>query len=145
MEHDFEVELQDIVEAVETAEVMSLFFPMLGKAVVVDTRSSETEGPLVQIMPLVASPNERLRILRRLRPEFPRIRDRTVIPWPRYVNSLVTLGIWDRIMDRMAASGHEKASLACIAVLGKLKDLERQELAEVVNGQNYHTLWSAVD
>jgi hypothetical protein len=122
-----------------------LFFPMLGKAVVIDTRSSETEGPLVQIMPLVASPQERIRILRRLRPRFPRIRDLTVIPWPRYVNSLVTLGIWDRITYRMAASGHEKASIACVTVLDQLRDLEQRELAEVVNGQNYHTLWSAVD
>ena len=144
MKGDFEVDLQEVIDCVETAEVMSLFILTLGKAVVIDTRSSEAEDPLVRIMPLVASPRERIR-LQRLRPGFPRVRDLMVIPWPRYVNSLVTLGIWDRITERFVDSGYEEAAAACVSVLEELRLLEKQKLAEVVRGQNYHTLWSSTD
>jgi hypothetical protein len=145
MEGDFEVDLQEVIDCVKTAEVMSIFIPTLRKAVVIDTRSSEAEGPLVRIMPLVASPQERVRSLRRLRPGFPSVRDLTVIPWPRYVNSLVTLGIWDRIIKRFVDSGYQEAATACVAVLEELRRLEKEELAEVVRGQDYHTLWSSSD
>ena len=145
MEGDFEVALQEVIDSVENAEVMSLFFPTFGKAVVIDTRSTEDEGPLIRIMPMVASPQERIRSLRRLRPGFPRVHNLTVIPWPRYVNSLVTLGIWDRIIKRFVDSGHQEAATACVAVLEELRRLEKEELAEVVRGQDYHTLWSSSD
>jgi hypothetical protein len=145
MEGDFEVALQEVIDSVENAEVMSLFFPTFGKAVVIDTRSTEDEGPLIRIMPMVASPQERIRSLRRLRPGFPRVQNLTVIPWPRYVNSLLTLGIWDRIVKRLVDSGHEEAATACASVLEELKRLEKRELAAVVLGEDYHTLWSASD
>ena len=128
---------------IDNAEVMSVFFPALRKAVVIDTRSNDQEGPSVRIMPMVASPQERARALRRLRPNFPRLRNLTLIPWPRYVDSLVRLGVWDRIVDRFKRSGHDEAVRACRAVMVELRRLEKAGLAAVVRGENYQTLWSA--
>ena len=143
MNGDFYLDLQEVMESADSAEVVSLFFPMFGKAVIIDTRSFGDQGPLVQIMPMVASPRERLRILRSLRPAFPRVNSLTVIPWPRYVNSLVTLGVWDRIVRRLAESGHDKAVVECASVLDELRRLEKAELGAVVSGQNYYTVWSS--
>ena len=66
MDGDFLLDTEEVIESVEKAEVMSLYLPALGKAVVIDTRSNDTQGPLVSITPMVASPQERLRSLRRL-------------------------------------------------------------------------------
>ncbi len=78
-----------------------------------------------------------------MRSGFPRIESLTVIPWPRYVDSLVSLGVWDRIVARLAASGHDDAAGACDEVLLELRRLEKAELAAVLSGATYHTIWSA--
>ena len=143
MDDDLAYDIDEVMKNLDTAEVMSLFFPTLRKAVVIDMRSNDNEGPMVRIMPMAASPQERLRSVRRLRPGFPRLQNLTLIPWPRYVDSLVTLGIWERIVNRFIASGHKEAADACHTVLEELRSLEKLELASVVRGENYHTIWSA--
>ena len=143
MDSDYVLDLEEVIEKVENAEVMSLYFPTFGKALVVDTRFSEKEGPLVRIMRMVASPQERIRSIRRLRPGFPRPRSLTLIAWPRYVDSLVSLGIWDRVVQRLVQAGNDEAAALCEAVLGELRRLEKAGLAAVVLGEDYHTVWSS--
>ncbi len=143
MDDEFVFNLDEVMTTIDDAEVMSLFFPTFRKAVVIDTRSHDGEGPMVRILPMAASPQERLRTIRRLRPGLPRLRTLTLIPWPRYVESLVGLGVWDRIVNRLRASGHDEVVQHCDAVLQDLRNLERLELAAVVRGENYHTVWAA--
>ena len=144
MDDDVKDDLDEVMENIDRAEAMSVFFPTLRKAVVIDTRSNESSGPLVGIMPMAASPQERLRSMSRLRPGFPKLRGLTLIPWPRYVDSLVTLGVWGRIVRRFEDSGDEEMVAVCRSVLEELKALEKAELASVVAGENYHTIWSAL-
>ena len=143
MDPDFDRDLDEVKKSIGGAEALSIFFPSLRKAVVVDTRTIEGEGPMVRVMPMVASPQERLRSIRRLRPGFPRLRTVTLIPWTRYVDSLVTTGVWERIEERLKSSGHEAAASACESVLQELMGLEKTELSNVVRGENFHTIWSA--
>ncbi len=143
MDDDLTYDLDEVMKNLGTAEVMSLFFPTLRKSVVIDTRYNDDEGPMIRIMPMAASPQERLRSIRRLRPGFPRLQNLTLIPWPRYVDSLITLGIWDRIVNRFIASGHKEIAVSCHSILEELQRLEKTELASVVRGENYHTIWSA--
>jgi hypothetical protein len=143
MDGDFVLDIEDVNDSVEHAEVMSLSFPKFNQALVIDTRSNSAEGPLVCIMPMVGSPQERIRSIHKVRTGFPRIESLTVIPWPRYVDSLVSLGVWDRIKDRLAASGHNAPNAACDALLKDLRRLEKEEIAAVLTGDNYHTIWSA--
>ena len=143
MDGDFVLDLEDVNDSVEHAEVMSLSFPKFNKALVIDTRSNSADGPLVCIMPMVGSPQERIRSIRKIRPEFPRIESLTVIPWPRYVESLVSLGVWDRIIARLTALGHDAPGDACNTLLKELRQLEKEEIASVLSGDNYHTIWSA--
>ena len=98
MDDEFVFSLEEVITNIDTSQVMSLFFPAFRKAVVIDTRSNDEEGAMVRILPMAASPQERLRTIRRLRPKFPRLRTLTLIPWPRYVESLVSMGVWDRIV-----------------------------------------------
>jgi len=143
MDEDLGDDLDELMSNIDGAEAMSIFFPTLRKAVVIDTRQSEDEGPLIRIMPMAASPQERMRSIRRLRPNFPRLRNLTLIPWFRYVDSLVKLGIWDRLIERFRDIGNEEAVASCGTVLEELRRLEQAELVAVVLGENYHTIWSA--
>ena len=141
MDGDFVLNMDEVIQSIENADVMSLYLPALSKAVVIDTRSNETDGPMIALLPMAASPEERLRSLRRLRPSFPRVSGLTVVEWTRYVDSLVTLGVWDRIVQRFVESGQDDAVGACETVLSELRRLERAELTAAVLGVNYHTLW----
>ncbi len=143
MNGDFDDELDEVMNSIDQAEVMSLFFPTLRTAVIVDTRCNDDEGPLVRIMPMAASPEERLRSLRKLRPSFPRLQALTLVPWTRYVDSLVSLGVWERLVQRVGASGYPEAVAALDPILEELRRLEKAEMVSVVRGDNYHTLWSA--
>jgi len=143
MSGEFEMDPQEVIESVESAEVLSLSFITLRKALVIDTRRSGSEGPLVRIMAIVGSPQERIKSIRRLRAGFLRVRSLTVIPWPRYVDSLVALWIWERILGRVAESGDQAAVTACEEALVELTRLEKAEMAAVVKGERYHTIWAS--
>ena len=116
---DFEYDLDEVKRNIDSAEVMSVFFPALRRSVVIDTRTNEHDGPMERIMPMVAT--------------------------PRYIDSLVGLGVWERIVNRFEKAGQSEAVAACEAVLEELRALEKAEMAAVVRGENYHTLWSARD
>lgn len=141
MDGDFRVDLGDIQKNLEGAEVISLYFPLLRKALLVDTRHDAVDGPLVKVVPMVDSIEERLRSLRRLRPRFPRPESLAVIPWPKYVSSLKRLGLWDRLVQRMAALGDVGTVRACQTAFEELCQLEREEVAAAIKGERYHSLW----
>ena len=143
MDGDFVLDLDEVMDSLENGEVISLSFPTFNKALVIDTRSSEHEGPLVCVCPVVGSPRERIRVLRSMRPDFPRVHNITVIPWPKSVASLVNLGVWERLVSRFEKDGQFEATKECDAALRELRTLEKSELAAVVAGENYHTIWSA--
>tara|TARA_B100000949_G_C13909900_1_gene296354 strand:- start:57 stop:494 length:438 start_codon:yes stop_codon:yes gene_type:complete len=143
MDGDLDQDLHEVMKKIDDSEVVSLFFPTLRKAVVIDTRSNEIDGPMIRIMPMVASPQERVRSITKLRSEFPRVKNLTLIPWPRYVDSLANLGVWDRVVKRVKDTGYEEAVSTCEEVLEELRRLEKVELASVVRGENFHTIWSA--
>ena len=141
MDGDFRINIDEVIRNVETAEVFSIFFPILRKSIVFDCRATLETPPMVKILPMVGSIEERLRSIRRLRGNFPALESMTVIPWPRRVESLVRLGIWDRIIQRLVDSGYKETVKACVKALEDLKRLEIEEMAAVIRGDNYHTLW----
>ena len=141
MDDDFALELDDILMSIDSAEVISLYFPMLWKAVVIDTRSDEIQGPLVNLSGMVDSPEERLRSIRRMRPSFPKVHNLTLIPWVRSIEGLVNHGVWQRIVDRFEKIGHHEAVDACETILDELSDLETSEIASAIIGRNYETIW----
>ena len=142
MDGDFELDVDEILTDLKDADVLSIFFPMFRKSLVLDMRSTEQSGPMVKIMPMVASPQERMRAIRRLRPGFPRRHSLSVVAWPRYVESLRANGIWQRLVDRLVEAGHKRAAEYMEKALAELSRQEKAEMARVVMGENYHTIWT---
>ena len=142
MDGDFRIDLDDLLKNVNTAEVISFYFPVLRKTLLVDTRFTVEDAPMVRIVQMAGSLDERQRSLRRLRPQFSRPNSITVIPWPKYVDSLVELGVWAKVLERIAYSGHKEAVRKCEEVLEEMRRLEKDELAAVISGENYHTMWA---
>ena len=92
--------LNDILENVKTSEVTSIFFPYLRKSILIDLRSNDSDGPAVILTDMVSTPQERIRSLKQLRPNFPEIEKMIIIPWFRYVDTLITSGIWNALIER---------------------------------------------
>ena len=108
MEGDFSLDLDEALKNIEIAEVISVYFPMLRKSLLVDIRTSFEETPIIRIVPMALSVEERSRSLKKMRPSLDRPQSITVLPWPKYINSLVDLGIWDMILNRLVDSGDSK-------------------------------------
>ena len=73
--------LNDILENVKTSEVTSIFFPYLRKSILIDLRSNDSDGPAVILTDMVSTPQERIRSLKQLRPNFPEIEKLGGIFW----------------------------------------------------------------
>jgi hypothetical protein len=142
MDMEFAIDLQRIRASLEGAEVLFLFFPLLRKALVVDFRCTREEPPLVRIAPMTRSRAERMRSLRRMRPHWPRPKMWVAIPWHRSIDSLFRLRMADALLERVALCGHPTAVTRCRLALQELQGLEAKELAAVVKGENYYTLWA---
>ncbi|NQW18668.1 MAG: hypothetical protein HQ478_14425 [Chloroflexi bacterium] len=142
MSWDYGVDLGAIVGHVESSETFSVFFPSLRKALVVDMRHGPEEGPMVRVLPMARSPQERLRSLRRLRPHLPRATQMVAIPWPSYVANIVRSGVWDKLAERISESGSEDAVRALAHSLAELRQHESSELATLIRGDHYETIWS---
>ena len=142
MDGDFRIDLDEVLKNIDSAEVISIYFPLLRKTILIDTRFTEEDPPMIRIVPMATTPEERHRVLRRLRPHFPKPKAITVVPWPKYVESLVHLGVWRKVLERFVYSGHKEAVQACNQVLEEMYELEIEELSAVITGENYHTMWA---
>lgn len=138
----FEVDLDSALASIRDAEVISLYFPHLRKTLLIDTRTDERTGPLVAVVEMANSSQERLRSLRRMRPQFPRPDSITLIPWQRRAVTLRDLGVWRGIEARLTAIAPDTRTLEdAAACLDELRVCERRELRHAITGEQYHTLW----
>lgn len=143
MNSDFMFDIDGMLKSIDNADVVSIFFPSLRRALVVDPRSNDRHSVMVQIAPMASSPQERLRLIRRQRPGLPRVRNLAVIPWTRYVDSLIRLGLWGKLIDRLDRAGEYDAIDECERALSELRGMERAEQVNAIIGKNYHTIWAA--
>ena len=142
MDMDFPVDLAEYGRRIEGAEVLTVYFPMLGRTLLLDLRCTANIPPFIRVVNSVRGPEERLRYLRRVRTGLPRPADLTALFWPRFVHSLVRLGVFERMLERTAATGHPSAVQDCREALRELQQLERAEIASVICGEHYHTVWA---
>ena len=75
--------------------------PYFGKTVLIDVRSNETDGPALILTDMVRSPRERIRSMDKLRPGFGDPEKMVLIPWVRYLETLVESGIWDLVVRKL--------------------------------------------
>ena len=137
----FEIDIDAVNQNVDEAEVVCIYFPMLRKTLLVDTRTTEDVGPLVCVVDMVENAQERFRLLRRLRPQLDRPRSITLVPWVRSVGSLRATGVWGRLTARLSACGDADCLDAASRCLEELHALERHELLSALTGRDHRTLW----
>ena len=142
MNADFPVEMNEVLQTIEGADVITILFPIMRHSLVVDARSSSDVGPMVKVLPMTRSLDERIRGVHRMRPEFPRPDQMAVIPWPKYVASLINLGVADALAKRITSSGSTDALRDFRQAIEQLARLEKSEMVQVIRGENYHTIWS---
>ncbi|MCH2309504.1 MAG: hypothetical protein MK345_00370 [SAR202 cluster bacterium] len=134
-------DLNDVKANILEADVISIFFPNFKKSVLVDTRSTETDGPSIMLTPMARSPRERIKSMEKLRPGFPEVKNMILIPWLRYIFSLEESGIWELLVNRLEQSTLLNSNPAANTILNELKNLENIELLEVIKGNTYQTIW----
>ena len=144
MDGDFRIDLDEAFRNIEVSEVISIYFPLFRKTLLIDTRYSQDESPMIKIVPMALSIEERSRTLKKLRPNFEKPRSITVLPWPKYIDSLVGLGVWEKVLQRLVDLGYTGVIKKCNRVLEDLYEFELKEVAAVIHGDNYHTMWTRI-
>ncbi|MEE8046642.1 MAG: hypothetical protein V3T49_07375 [Dehalococcoidia bacterium] len=142
MDFGFGSGVDGVFKFIENAEVMAIFFPKFGQSVVIDVRPKEGEPPLVRVVPMARSIADRLRSIKRMRPALPRPQDIVAIPWVGYVSSMKTSGLWDKILSRIEQAEFPDALKAAEKAFDELVRMERRELAQLIMGEQYETLWA---
>ena len=145
LDSDSQIDLDRVVQNIDEADVITIYFPLLGKTLILDTRRNENTGPLITIVPIATDSVARYQSFRKLRPSFPRPQSISMIPWSRRIESLTRLGIWSHVMDRVKDLTPDYRSFveAADLCLHELRELEMLELLRAVSGEQYQTLWAA--
>ena len=131
-----------VFKFISNADVMAVFFPKFGQSVVIDIRPKEGEPALVKIVPMARSIADRLRTIKRMRPGLPRPQDIVAVPWVGYVEAMKTSGLWDKVIDRIVQSDYPEALEEAEKAFETLRRMERRELAQLIMGEQYETLWA---
>lgn len=130
-----DLDLDAVRQNIGEAQVICLFFPTLRRTLLVDTRVNEHAGTFIKVVPIARNSSDRLRSLKHLRPLFGRPDSMTLIPWEGRIDSLLSLDVWQLLVDRL-----DDASMAD-ACLARLRHLERREQRAAILGKRYETLW----
>lgn len=137
----FEIDIDAVQKNVDEAEVVSLYFPLLRKTLLIDTRTADGVTPLVCLVDMVQDAGERFRSLRRLRPQLPRPQSITLIPWTMRVESLRQTGVWAHLTARLSECGGAESLQSAADCFDELNTLERREIWRALTGEEYHTIW----
>ncbi|MER3419151.1 MAG: hypothetical protein C4290_00890 [Chloroflexota bacterium] len=141
MEQDFSLDLDDVRQNFEAADVIALYFPLLRCTLLVDTRSSVLDPPMAKVVPMVRSVKERVEAMHRLRPRFGPPEAIALLAWPRYVAGVKAAGVWQLLSDRLLAAGADNAELMLERCYRYLLGAERAEFQRAIRGEGYRTLW----
>ncbi|KKL62068.1 hypothetical protein LCGC14_2188920, partial [marine sediment metagenome] len=110
---DYGLDLDEIARVIDSAEVLVIRFAILDRRLLVDTRTSETEGPLIAVVPKANSVEERFKHLKKMRPRLPLPDKIMSFMWPRQMETFRASGLWDKIEGRMVSLGGEQMLGVC--------------------------------
>lgn len=141
MDNDFDLDHDEIIRTIDSAEVVTFRFVVVSERLLFDTRSSEIDPPLVKLVPRATSVQDRFRALKQLRPRFKLPKNISAIWWPKSIDSLVNSGVWGAIVKRVASAGFSEVAKEYEGVLEELRAAERKELHNALTGEGYQSLW----
>lgn len=137
--------LSQVLSGISESEVISIFFPLLRRALVVDARYDVETPHMVRVMPQVRSMEERITGIEKLRPRLGKVHSILGIPWMRSVRGLKEHGVKASLVRRLGDAGVPPA------VAGKQIDeaiehlwrIERLGFERLIRGDGYSTMWSS--
>ncbi|HET9476987.1 MAG TPA: hypothetical protein VFP63_05830 [Dehalococcoidia bacterium] len=136
------IDLEEVRKVVETCDVFTMGFRLFPERLIVDTRSDDQAGPMVEVVEPVATVEERFFWLGQRRPSFGVPQQFTFFVWPHSIGYLEESGLMDRIRQRIYSTDESGAVDGQVArAMYRLIALERQATADAILGRNYHTLW----
>ncbi len=141
MDSDYRLDLDELRQNLGRTDVVGFYFPFLRQTLLADLRTSDVDGPMVAVTPMVDSVEERVRSLRRLRPRFPRPNALMLVPWPKLVGALARLGALEMLEDRLVQAGGDVMRERLAAAVAKLEAQERRQIQHAITGEGYETLW----
>ena len=142
MDQDFGIDLEEIGRVIDTAEVFIIRLAKIDSRLLIDMRAADGDPPRIAVVPPVSSAAERYRYLQQLRPGLPLPDHITVFSWPRQIEVMRDVGVWQRIEDRLVSAGGPELHAACEAVLNEVMAKERAEvLAAIRGGEGFETIW----
>ena len=139
IENGSDLDIEAAIQNIQEADVVCLYFPTFSQTLLVDARTTPHVRPLIAVVPMTRTPAERIRSLRRLRPQLPRPESITMIPWGRHVASLVDCGVWRHVLDRIDADGTAEECMK------RLRAMELAEFRDAIIGRAYTSIWSRTD
>ena len=137
--------LNQVLAAIAEADVVSIFLPLLRRAIVIDLRHDVGVPPMVKVMPQAGSMEDRIAGIERQRPELGKIRSILGIPWLKSVRNLQEEGVTDRLVRRLIESGMspDEAERALRRSINALWNIERMAFVSLIKGDGYKTIWTA--
>lgn len=134
------IDLEELHKVVDNCDVFTIGFRLYNERLIVDTRSDDKDGPMLEVVDPVSTVEERFFWLGQRRPSFGVPERFTFFVWPHSIGYLEESGLMDRVRHRFAPMDADLGKQVS-RVIWKLHQLERQATADAITGANYHTLW----
>lgn len=136
--------LHQVLSGITEADIITIFFPLLRRSLLVDTRHNDATPQMVTVLPQVTSMEERIASIERLRPHLGKVRSILGIPWMRSVHSLQERGVTEQLSKRLIDTGMPafQANLELDKALGKLRRIEQRAFVSMIHGEGYQTIWA---
>lgn len=142
MESSHEPDLEAIATVIDEAEVFVVRFALIDQRLLVDTRPNGEGDPYIKMVRPASSAEERYRFLQRERPGTALPEQITVFQWPRDVQAMKALGVWQHIEQRLIAVGGEQFAANVELAYSDARRYERADIVAAIQGnEGYETLW----
>ncbi len=141
MDMDYPVDLAEVNDIVNTADVVLVRLATVRKRMLMDFRHNQYTKPMVRLVNRSRSPEERFRELRRLRPGLEVPDQIMTFFWPKSVTALRDTGVFNHILDKAVSFGYPEMGEEFKQLFQELLELERAELEAAVEGEGYQSLW----
>src|SRR3990172_8928185 len=139
---DYGLDIDEVTRVIDAAEVLVVRFAILDKRLLIDTRTNETDGPLIAVVPRAQSVEDRFKSLKKLRPLFPLPEKIMSFMWPRHVETMKNAGVWEKIESRLVSLGGEPMMEQCQSAYQELAPQEGREVVWAMRGgEGSQSLW----
>ncbi|MEX0782474.1 MAG: hypothetical protein WD557_07480 [Dehalococcoidia bacterium] len=140
-ENGIEIDPERVNQILRQADVLTIAFALFPERVLFDTRTNETDGPLVAIVEPVASVQDRYHWLGQHRSAFGAPEAFSFFAWPHTVRTLIDQDILASLRERLEDASPDAARVFD-EVMSRLRRRELVAIGDAIRGADpWRTLW----